>query len=180
MQNWLLHWLSNQKVFASSLQTKQKKKNENERKQFPEQVTRTFAMAFQPFSQLPLQHEFPVRAEISGKSLSSHRRPTRQTNGSAPRQAAWRNPHTRSLDQGQGHAGASASTHWATCPLISSGLCLAFKLHRGCMPPPHGEETWVLTLSWNRGSHKENVVLSSENLGSAFDTSKLYNPGNVT
>lgn len=46
MQNWLLHWLSNQKVFASSLQTKQKKKNENERKQFPEQVTRTFAMAF--------------------------------------------------------------------------------------------------------------------------------------
>lgn len=156
MQNWLLHWVSNQKVFASSpLQTKLKKKNENERKQFQNKWPEPLSWHFCPSPNSSSNMNFQFKQKLQEKAFLHTDSPRRQTNDSAPKQEAWRNPHTRSLDQDQGHARASASTHWATCPLISSGLCLAFKLHRGCRLPLCGEETRVLTRSWNRGSHKE-------------------------
>lgn len=89
----------------------------------------------------------------------------------------WQSPHTRSLEPGQSHTRASASTHCATCPLISSGLWLAFKRHKGYILPLHRKESKASALSWNCGYQKEKyMVLPSANLSSAFDTSKLYNP----
>lgn len=70
-------------------------------------------------------------------TLTAHR--SKQTT-TLPSSRAWRNPHTRSLDEGQGHPRAPASTHWATCPLISSSLCLAFQLHRATYASMWGGE----------------------------------------
>lgn len=137
-------------------------------KAVPEQVTSTFVRA--PFPTL-------TPPKILGSKRNFRKMASFTVTAEGCKQIAmllsrraWRNPHTRRLDPGQGHTRASASTHWATCPLISSGLCLAFKFHRSYILPLHGEETGVLTLLKSWVTEREHMVWSLKNLCSAFDT----------
>lgn len=111
----------------------------------PEQVTRALVPTPAPPGISSSSRNFKK------KDLLHMDSPHRQTDNTA-RAGGPGEPHTSSLGPGQGHPRAPASTHWATCPLISSSLCLAFKLHRA-----------TAASLWGGGSsHSPESVGSSE------------------
>lgn len=94
----------------------------------PEQVTRAFVLAFEPIPTLAppgissSSRNFKKKTSFTWTAHTG--KPT-----TVPRAGGPGETPTSSLGPGQGHPRAPASTHWATCSLISSSLCLAFKLH---------------------------------------------------